>query len=405
MGRKLPLETLAPSPEEFEEHQNLISLKIKLDSKAKEVKVEKKGIRGKAKEDKTKELDKLEIQSACVSALTNHLLMRTRNKKVTRELQAKFKDETGDPFPFKVYCVSNTHYAEHLEGYSLNRTIPCPVDLTGIPSLRLCAMTLPSKNKFEDIWQRWRVGVPELVLKTSVWCGQSVMLRRNDLRQLITHHFEKVDEVVDAYGASVLQAFESSVLKVIKDRNQSWKAHGISTASGWANKSRFSFAKYGARYKAYGMPGIKEGCQVSWNDELLKPVVKDLTSSWTAFSKLLRSSEAELQDGANEMLSNVRETTKGNVPWVSTHQAFTNGTGFPGASEQSVKAFTSVVQGKREKIKKLVEASLTKLKAATEKLKSKCTTSDGTFFLSLAMEPIYEACNDYGGKQPRQPAS
>lgn len=189
IGRKLPLDTLDPSPEQIREQKDLVAVKSKLETEIKDLKMVKKKFRGKDKANVSKRLDKLECQSECIRVLDEHLVMKVRNQKVTRGLQAKYKDSTNDHIPLRVYCVSNLHYNWHLEGFSLSR-IPCPVELTGIPALRLCAMTLSSKDNFEETWQRWRIRVPEIVLKTAGWCKQSVMVRRNDLRQKIRQQLE-----------------------------------------------------------------------------------------------------------------------------------------------------------------------------------------------------------------------
>ena len=132
-------------------------------------------------------LQKLGSYRQALITMKLELLIHMRNQKTTRVVQRKYREETKDPNPLQVFYVSNSHYRAHLEGFG-TYDMPCSLEATGIPSVRSCALNLPSRDRFESIWKLWKINVPSAIARIQCWCSRSSMERRLDLRAIVAQN-------------------------------------------------------------------------------------------------------------------------------------------------------------------------------------------------------------------------
>lgn len=111
--------------------------------------------------------------------------MQLRNKKVATAMRKKYRDSTLDKHPLDVHCVSNLHYARHLEGDREDH-IPLTVSSTGIPALRAFSLKLPALSKFDTLRRNCQGPLPLLINSLEMWSFTSAFKRRTELRQIIT---------------------------------------------------------------------------------------------------------------------------------------------------------------------------------------------------------------------------
>lgn len=111
-------------------------------------------------------------------------LMLLRNRKVAAAMRKKYRDLTLGNHSLEVHCVSNAHYARHLEGYDEDY-IPITISSTGIPALRAFSLQLPALSKFSTLKQHCEGPLPSFIGSLEMWSMKSASKRRTELRQII----------------------------------------------------------------------------------------------------------------------------------------------------------------------------------------------------------------------------
>ena len=143
-------------------------------------------------------LQALETCQIALAALRSECLIRMRNQKVTRNSQKSYQSQTSDQEGLQVYCVSNTQYRAHMEGYELHN-MPASLDVVGIPAVRLSALALPSNDRFESVWNYWTLDMLEILAKIKGWCRRSAMPRQLDLRRIIEKELKVSQYMIIAF--------------------------------------------------------------------------------------------------------------------------------------------------------------------------------------------------------------
>ena len=110
--------------------------------------------------------------------------MQLRNKKVAAAMRKKYRDLTLGNHSLEVHCVSNAHYARHLEGYDED-SIPITIPSTGIPGLRAFSLQLPARSKFSTLKQHCEGPLPSFIGSLEMWSMKSASKRRAELRKVI----------------------------------------------------------------------------------------------------------------------------------------------------------------------------------------------------------------------------
>jgi hypothetical protein len=106
-----------------------------------------------------------------------------RNTKVTSTIRKKYRQITSDSKLLEVACVSNAHYAVHINGYDAE-AIPISIHSTGIPNLRTSLSWLTAKSKL-NVLRQYRHGIlPDMIGSIEVWSSKSATKRRSELRQI-----------------------------------------------------------------------------------------------------------------------------------------------------------------------------------------------------------------------------
>lgn len=106
-----------------------------------------------------------------------------RNARITSTIRKNYRQTTSDSKPLEVACVSNAHYAVHINGYDAE-AIPISIHSTGIPNLRTSLSWLTAKSKLY-VLQQYRYGVlPDIIGSIEIWSSKSATKRRSELRQI-----------------------------------------------------------------------------------------------------------------------------------------------------------------------------------------------------------------------------
>ena len=107
-----------------------------------------------------------------------------RNRKVTVAMKKTYFELTKDVEPLSVFCVSNEHYGRHMVGYGAD-DIPIGIEATGIPHLRMFVSGLPATSKLATLREYCEGILPSVVGSLDLWSNQSVVERREELREKI----------------------------------------------------------------------------------------------------------------------------------------------------------------------------------------------------------------------------
>jgi len=106
-----------------------------------------------------------------------------RNTKITSTIRKKYRQITSDSKILAVACISNAHYALHIEGYDAG-AIPISIQSTGIPDLRTSLSRLTANSRL-NVLRQYRYGIlPDMIGSIEVWSSKSATKRRSELRQI-----------------------------------------------------------------------------------------------------------------------------------------------------------------------------------------------------------------------------
>ena len=129
-------------------------------------------------------MDRLQSYLSVLKRLKLETMIQMRNLKVSSSIQRSHQNQQQASGALRVYSVSNAHYLDFLEGYDVSN-MPSSLDVVGIPAVRLCALTLPSQDRFKKVWEHWTIDVPEVITRIAAWCVRSTIARRLELRAMV----------------------------------------------------------------------------------------------------------------------------------------------------------------------------------------------------------------------------
>jgi hypothetical protein len=93
------------------------------------------------------------------------LLLKARNKLVTRELQSQYGKHTSNEL--RVFCVSNKSYSKHV--FEEETGDKMQIAASGIPELRTFCCLLPAEAQFEAATHFLESEIPDLLGELDLW--------------------------------------------------------------------------------------------------------------------------------------------------------------------------------------------------------------------------------------------
>ena len=131
----------------------------------------------------------LESYCEALKILKQASLIRMRNGQVSHHVRHNYQLQTKDKLPLPVICVSNKDYRTRMDRHRI-RDMPPAMDVIGIPAIRLCALSLPSKDRFERVLKCYSFELPNALAHIRGWCHRSGLERYFDLRKLVEHELD-----------------------------------------------------------------------------------------------------------------------------------------------------------------------------------------------------------------------
>lgn len=319
------------SESESGEYSRLMILCSNVAEEIRLAEVNRKKLKKIARQTAALRINSLKFKQAVLTKLIAQSLVKIRISKTTSAMQRIYRESTHELNVLKVYCVSNTDYARHVSGYN-ETNLPYTLQVTGIPALRICALSLPSTDKFTAIRQHWQITVPALITKLEMWCQQSSMVRRMELRTIFEQPYQDSDKVIEHLIEALNKNLQDLVLHSIDSSRPRWIAKAQSIAVRWIKQGA---KQYSTRCKHGGAGyGKKAAETISWNDELIESVEEDLRSPWDMLEAAAAQTTRRFIDDCIRLLDNVRTEAKD----------------FSGADAASIRAFTKSLGSKKHAI-------------------------------------------------------
>jgi hypothetical protein len=145
----------------------------------------KKGLKGKLEErlrlqrrKERYEWKSQELQRQRLEARVNARIRHVRDG-VSRQ----YHQDTKDPAPLAMFCVSNTVYMSHVVGFP--KTSPPSLTLLGtcIPQLRNHIFSIPSNGRFRSLWHHCHTSLETALNTVEISCSTTKLKRKEDLNK------------------------------------------------------------------------------------------------------------------------------------------------------------------------------------------------------------------------------
>lgn len=106
-----------------------------------------------------------------------------RNRHVREGISAQYHEDTKDPAPLPIFCVSNTVYLSHLAGYYRKEPPMLTLEATGIPPLRNHVLAIPSNGKFASLVHHCHTSLETALNTVEISCSTTKLKRKEDLNR------------------------------------------------------------------------------------------------------------------------------------------------------------------------------------------------------------------------------
>ncbi|KAI9873629.1 MAG: hypothetical protein M1830_010774, partial [Pleopsidium flavum] len=367
----------ASTTNDIVEHNNIIKVHTAIVNEIASLNVELQSVRGKARRPISDKKQKLVLRKAVVAAMRRESLVKMRNKKVINAIRKRYRDITHDQHPLHVFCVSNSDYTQHQNGYNAHN-IPMTLETTGVPALRAFLLGLPASSKFSMLEHLCEGPLPEFIGSLEMWSTQSASKRKGELQKIVSKPREVAYLEIARLFEELKFSLKTCVLTKIRDSVEKWATKGKTTSQKWATWNHTSYAAF---VKHDGNHVTRSKFQQSWNSQLLEPVVNDLRRPWKLLDETWKEISEKYISALTTLLDVVRDDLKAT----------------PGLSLTPVEPFISSLLPKKAMLRESFQHFVAELETASRNIKIDATTDELDAFLVTEMTRIYTECAELSG--------
>ncbi|KAK4990754.1 hypothetical protein LTR50_002290 [Elasticomyces elasticus] len=255
-----------------------------------------------------------EIAKAQAEAKIQEYHILARNEFVKLKLRQKWKSITRDKdaADLPVFCVSNTEFCKHLEGYSLLTPPRLTAPNTGIPEVRHHLYTLPATAKFNHLWAHTNGLLMELVGGWDCWCNKEALERKEKVADLITGPLDLCKVAVDDLINSIRRLLENDLLPKIRARESHWVRAARTQCRQWGSPEEYKAVTYKAFCRRHGSwKRPRETTKESWNKILIEITSNDVAQLYANFQEDVNNLVAEFLDDREKQIQSVIDSLKG----------------------------------------------------------------------------------------------
>ncbi|MCJ1396569.1 hypothetical protein MMC18_009460 [Xylographa bjoerkii] len=392
-------EELAQSEEDMEEYNKVKAALKKTLSSVEGLKASMRGLKGAAKKEAAKHLKNLMLRKKVIATLRLEELTALRNKKVIQTIRYKYSLVNADPKPLSIVCVSNLHYTHHLEGYDEDN-ISMSLSTTGIPGLRMSLLEIPAEGKLNVLRQYCHGILPGMISSLEMWSSKSTTKRQQEFRAIVVKPREAAEALVSTFIEEIKSIMAKHVLGKIEESEQSWINIGVTVAREWFS---WNHATFRAWCRHDGNYSTKSKAHLSWNAELLRPVVEDL-GSWECFDRALHQEVEKCLAKLLALVDNIREDFRGLCLPTGAHLIHTKlnyryHPGVPGVEATDMTPFMESLTSKKVMLEKCANDISAVLEEISRETRLDATTDESESYIMKALSPLYGRMAALSGKQ------
>ncbi|KAK3075521.1 hypothetical protein LTR53_001051 [Teratosphaeriaceae sp. CCFEE 6253] len=238
-----------------------------------------------SREVRTKASEKADIEAKWKE---EGILTRSRYNIVA--IKKRHRDMTDSKEDVPVFCVSNTAYQMHMQGYSRRERPQLSLEATDIVRLRQHLFAIPARRKHAKLQQLCKMGLSRMLTAAELLCSKSKLERKQDVLVFVMQPLENLKAVTTQLGEDLKSAIERVVRDLCDERGNQWVSQTEKLHETWA---RYGRPRYGAFVRRDGVWKDANKIQVDWNRRIADIMQKDILDAFSRFkSATLVSREA-----------------------------------------------------------------------------------------------------------------
>lgn len=200
--------------------------------------------------------------------------IRIRSNKVKKSVVDRHYRMTKQEI-LPVFCVSNSEYMVHVNGYDEEHLPKMTVDATEIPKVRAYIYALPDTRKILAFNHHIKYLLPSLTNNLATTCSQSKLKRKEGLEKVFITAQEPIPKMIKEVFEELVDAnilAKIGRIKMPKTKNAYINAAKLKLKaySQWTSSTQKVFCRHKGNWKTN-----KVGAHDS-NAEILAPLVKDI---------------------------------------------------------------------------------------------------------------------------------
>lgn len=249
-----------------------------------------------AKED---EMKKIKAAWMAIEANKFGFLVQSRNEFVTEQLREEMSDHLPMGKVLQVYCVSNSHYAA-VRGAGSVRGARLSAQATGIPALRMYALTLPAPRLLQAIEDFIKHRMVVFLKNAALWVNRTTIERRAELLELVKKPLSDLPGRLTQRRAE----FEIAAKELVSEPMRTKQPQSMETAIKiFLQKNKKHPSTILAFIKKNGNYATKICPKESWNEQFSKSVIDVAEQQWPELETRMDSVSSALE---NMLIEDIR---------------------------------------------------------------------------------------------------
>ncbi|KAH6696399.1 hypothetical protein BKA61DRAFT_683102 [Leptodontidium sp. MPI-SDFR-AT-0119] len=240
----------------------------------------------------------------------DYLYMTARNdyvEKLVRSAHAKMLG-TG---PLSVFCVSNKTYKKNRLRANVH---DLPMRGSGIPALRKHCHKIPAQAQFRIGHNFLTVNLKSLVQQVQLWLvGGSQETMPNDatvqrLMKILQDDLKmNAFEAIHAAGETQKDISSKIMIQPMGNNLSNWTKDALEVSYTWIEYHPTQIGCFCRRYGSWGSPKVPFR---EWNQDLIDPMVDDMSSWWNIYAEMSTTNLADLENQISGLLDRLISQVK-----------------------------------------------------------------------------------------------
>ncbi|PVI01672.1 hypothetical protein DM02DRAFT_704523 [Periconia macrospinosa] len=321
--------------------------------------------------------EKYERQKRQIDSRRFEARVMARNRHVKDSIQQAYKEDTKDPVPLPIFCVSNTMFMTYMSGYEKKDCPPLTLEGTQILAARDHIIGIPSTGKFNSLWHHCDTALELAIDTVEISCSTTKLKRKEDLNRTFERARGNLREIVEDIAERFVEQEFGVVLGVISG-NESKR---INRAGYRCDKwSKLNAGSHRAIMRKGGAHGTAKVPWQDWNEEIYEILREDLDPALEAFYT------ADCEDLSTNISERIGDTIDSLDRTLDRDPA--------AALSGAVKAFKRNLKHRRKQIDTLCESFKETLRKDVRTIQMRASTHAPDHYLSEALSKIYQYALD-----------